>query len=429
MHKLSRILLYELKTTLLRPSFIIITLVVPLILLALFGIRTLTIRDDKTDEVSIQPTLVPEGYIDQSGLVRHIPPPQITSTDFTPDIPAGILHAYPDESSAQAAMKAGHIQAYYIIPADYLLSGKLVYVRQEYSPLAEDGLQDWVMRWVLMYNLVGEGLASRAWTPAVVTENNLSAAESGLTEDCPIPGYTCETNIYLRLLPLAILVVFMVTIMVTSSTLLQNMSKEKENRLLEVLLNAASPNQLLAGKILGLGILGLLQVTLWLGAIYIVINHGQLVLDLPPGLIIPASFIAWGFIFFLLGYALYACMMAGAGAMIPDAKSYTSTAFIVAAPMYLGYMVTFFMSYDPNSPLMTVLSLIPFTSPVTMPWRMVHGTVPDWQPLLAGLLLLATTFLIARAVGRIFRAQVLLSGQPFDMRHYLSALWHPDAAA
>jgi ABC-2 type transport system permease protein len=328
-------------------------------------------------------------------------------------------------------MHAGDIQAYYIIPADYLLSGKLVYVRQGYSPLAENGMQDWAMRWVLMYNLVGGDveLARRVWTPAVVTETNLSAAESGLTEGCPIPGNTCETNMFLRLLPLAILVVFMITIMMTSSTLLQNMSKEKENRLLEVLLNAASPGQLLAGKILGLGILGLLQVTFWLGTVYIIINNGELALDLPPGFAIPASFIAWGFIFFLLGYALYAFMMAGAGAMIPDAKSYSSTALIVAAPMYLGYMATFFMGYDPNGPLMVAMSLIPFTSPVAMPWRMVHGTVPAWQPLLAAVLLLVTVILMARAVSRMFRAQVLLSGQPFRIQRYLQALINPEAAA
>jgi len=130
-----------------------------------------------------------------------------------------------------------------------------------------------------------------------------------------------------------------------------------------------------------------------------------------------------------LGYALYAFIMAGAGAMIPDAKSYTSTAMIVAAPMYLGYMATIFASYGPDGPLMVALSLIPFTSPVVMPWRMAHGMVPAWQPLLAAVLLLITVILMARAVSRMFRAQLLLSGQPFRIQRYLQALVNPEATA
>jgi len=421
MHKLARILIYELKTTLLRPSFLIITFGIPLVMLALFGIRTLTMRDDKPEELPTQPELKTEGYVDQAALIKQFPQ----------DLPQGILQPYPDELSAQAAMQTGDIQAYYIIPASYMQSGELIYVRQEYSPLSSENMQDWAIRWILLYNLVGGDmpLASRVWTPAVVTETNLSAAQSGLAEGCPIPGYTCESSMLLRFLPLVILVVFMFSIMFTSSTLLQNMSKEKENRLLEVLLNAASPGQLLGGKILGLGTLGLLQVTLWLGAIYVIINNGQIALSLPPGFAIPLSFIVWGFVFFLLGYALYAFMMAGAGAMIPDVKSYTSTAFIVAAPMYAGYMATIFSSFVPNGPLMVALSLIPFTSPVVMPWRMVHGTVPTWQPLLAAALLLLTAVLMARAVSRMFRAQMLLSGQPFRIQLYLRALVNPEATA
>jgi ABC-2 type transport system permease protein len=420
MHKLTRVLIYELRTTLLRPSFLIITFGIPLVLLALYGIRSLTMDDQAQEKTPTQPALKSEGYVDLAGLVRELPG----------DLPAGILQSFQAEDLAQEAMQAGKIQSYYIIPTNYLHTGELVYVRPDYSPLSDEGNQDWIMRWTLLYNLLGgeQPLASRVWVPAEVFITDLTIRGSGLAEGCPIPGYTCESSILLRYLPLIVLVVFMVAIITTASTLLQNMSKEKENRLLEVLLISASPGQLLAGKILGLGIIGLLQVSIWLGTIFAIFNHGQAALSLPADFSIPPDMLVWGLIFFLLGYAEYAFLMAGAGAMIPDAKSYSSTAMLVASPMYLGYLVTIFSSYGQDSPLAVALSLFPLTSPVTMTWRMAHGSVPAWQLLLAVALLIAATILVARAVSRMFRAQVLLSGQPFHIQHYLSALWHPDAA-
>ena len=422
MQKLSRILIYELKTSFARPSFLIITFGIPLAALIIFiVVNARTAKSPASVEKETEPQLLTEGYIDPGGLVKRIPW----------DLPQNVLRSYPSEAQAVEALEAGAIQAYYLIPADYPQTGKMIYVRPEYIPLSEQGNQDWVMRWTLLYNLLDGDmqLAARIWQPAIITENNLSLQGSGLSGECPTPGYTCESSAMLRYLPLLVLVVFFIAIMSTASLLLQNMGKEKENRLIEVLLNSASPTELLVGKVTGLGILGLLQVTIYMGTIYFIFNNGRLALNLPPGFSVPLDFGTWGLLFFLLGYAEYAFLMAAAGALVPDAKSYTSTSMIVASPLYIGYLATLFLSFNPNGPLATFLSLFPLTSPVSMMWRMLHGSVPGWQLLLAAVLLVVTAILVAISVGRMFRAQVLLSGQPFSPQRYLLALWKPQVVA
>jgi len=85
----------------------------------------------------------------------------------------------------------------------------------------------------------------------------------------------------------------------------------------------------------------------------------------------------------------------------------------------------FFMSViieNPHGMLATVLSLVPLTAPITMMTRLAAGGVPLWQPLLAAGLLLVTAYVVIRAVSGIFRAQTLLSGQPFSVKRFVGAL-------
>jgi ABC-2 type transport system permease protein len=77
---------------------------------------------------------------------------------------------------------------------------------------------------------------------------------------------------------------------------------------------------------------------------------------------------------------------------------------------------------EPHSLVSTILSLFPFTAPVAMMTRLAAGGVPVWQTLLAAVLLLATAILIVRAVARMFRAQTILSGQPFTRKLFFNAL-------
>jgi ABC-2 type transport system permease protein len=114
--------------------------------------------------------------------------------------------------------------------------------------------------------------------------------------------------------------------------------------------------------------------------------------------------------------------MAGLGALSPDIKDARSTSIVILSPLILGYMMNIFIQNNPDGPLAVIVSLFPLTAPVTMIIRMTMTTVPVWQSVLAALLMVITAVLIIRAVSRLFRAQILLSGQAPSVRRYYRSL-------
>jgi ABC-2 type transport system permease protein len=418
------VLANEIRMTLSRRSYVLVSFGIPLIAILLYaGIRTLAGGELTANlpSPSASAELAVEGYVDQAGLIQTIPA----------EIPSGNLEPFSSEEQAKRALQAGEISAYYLIPADYLDSGELVYVRGGNATLAMEG-RDWVMRKTLLFNLTGGDarLTARVWNPGNVQATDLSAVQANpnsIAQGCPAPGYGCESNLLLRYLPLVVMLILFMSILMTASQLLHGLSTEKETRVMEVMIVSASPLQIMAGKILGLGILGLMQIGVWLGSAYLLVVTGDQTFNLPAGFTFPPQILLWGMAFFLLGYALYASLMAGAGALVPDLKSYSSVSMLVSLPVFAGYMVTLFNGDNPNGLLATVLSIFPLTSPVVMVWRITQLGVPDWQPALAAGLLGITAVFTLRAVARMFRAQELVSGEAFHIGRFLRLLVRPEA--
>jgi ABC-2 type transport system permease protein len=342
--------------------------------------------------------------VDLSGLFQEIPP----------SIPPGALLAFPDEKAARAALEKDEIAAFYIVPKDYLQIGKILYIRPDLNPLGGD--QSSLFRWALEINLLGGDMlrSSLVNGPLDVQDVSLAPAKTTSSE---------ENNSLAFWLPYGITLLFYFLIMGSASLLLSNISKEKENRVVEILLNSVTPLQLLSGKIVGLGLVGLLQTILWFGTGYVLMNLSGRAFNLPSDIQLPASLIAWGLIFFVLGYAVYASLMAGLGALAPNLREASQVTFVIMLPLILPlfFSSTVFMT-DPNGPIATGFSLFPLSTPVAMMARLAAGGVPWWQPPLAAVLLALTAILIVRAVAGMFRAQSLLSGQPIKVGIFLKAL-------
>jgi len=131
----------------------------------------------------------------------------------------------------------------------------------------------------------------------------------------------------------------------------------------------------------------------------------------------------WGLVFFILGYAVYASLMAGLGALAPNLRESSQATIIIMIPLMIPLMLSnSVFASQPNGGIATVLSLFPLTAPVAMMARISIGTVPWWHIALAAVLLALTALLILRAVAGMFRAQALLSGQGFNVKMYLRAL-------
>ncbi len=207
-----------------------------------------------------------------------------------------------------------------------------------------------------------------------------------------------------------IMIIYIMVIMYGNHTLTA-VIEEKSTRMVEVLLASISPEDLMLGKILGIGLAGLTQFGIWTGAFYVLsqrgIEVGGFSLDisfLTPVVLI--SFIG----FFVLGFFLYATMYAGIGAMcntVQDSQQFhTTLAMGLVIPMMLLTMIL----RAPDSTLSVILSLVPLFSPILMFMRVSVSNPPLWQVGLSWILMIVSIWFSARAAGKLFRMGILMHG-------------------
>jgi ABC-2 type transport system permease protein len=188
--------------------------------------------------------------------------------------------------------------------------------------------------------------------------------------------------------------------------------EEKASRVVEVLLATLRPRQLLAGKVIGLGLLGLAQLLL-IAVLGLAIAAAAGALEIDRDLVIAAA-LALGW--FVVGYVFYAAAFACAGALVPRQEELQS----VTTPLTLVLMVSFFLSFavldDPTGTLATVSSFLPPAAPMTMPARIALGAAPAWEIVAAFVLTLAAAAALIPLAGRIYSGAVLRTGATVKLR-------------
>jgi ABC-2 type transport system permease protein len=160
----------------------------------------------------------------------------------------------------------------------------------------------------------------------------------------------------------------------------------------------------------------------WLGSALLMLQLGGRTLQFLSDIQLSSGILLWGIVFFILGYLLYATIMAGVGALVGSVKEASQATFIIILPILIPLLLVGVIINQPNAPLPVVLSLIPFTAPNTIMTRLATAPVPLWQLLAAIGLLLITVFILIRAVSGMFRAQFLLTGQKFSLGLFISTL-------
>jgi len=209
--------------------------------------------------------------------------------------------------------------------------------------------------------------------------------------------------------------IFYFILLVGSGYLLRSVVAEKENRTVEVLLLSLHPRQLMVGKILGFSVVTLVQLGVWLGGGMLILNRGAALLDV-SGFTFPPGFIVWVILFLVLGFLLFASVMAAAGAIAPTAHEGGQVTWLLVIPLMPTLMFSDLFVEKPNHPLTLVLSLFPFSAPSAMLTRLALGEVPLWQVIVSLTGLALTTCLMVVLAGRFFRAGNLLSAAPFNWR-------------
>ncbi|MCU0490615.1 MAG: ABC transporter permease [Chloroflexaceae bacterium] len=388
-----------------RRGFLLATFGLPLLVFAGYTLLFLYLLNSVRPEASI-------GYVDPGGLLTDVSLPEPAAGE-DPWVP---LQPFADEAAAEAARASGQIAAYAVIPPDYATSGALtIYGVETLSPNGRTTLQAALNR----------GLLAQAGTPPAVAERALEPLGE-------IDARTPAGAVINQLAPIgrgivAIMgsLLFMVTIFFSASYLLQALVEEKENRTMEVVTTSITPWQLIGGKTLGLGLLGLTIALAWLGVVAIAWMVGRAFftplreVPLPLDTLVPLLFVL------PLGYLLFAGLMVAISAVVTTAQEGQQFAGVVTLTAALPLMATAIFFSDPNGLIATFLSLFPLTAPVGMALRLVTGAVPLWQLVLSVLLLALAAGLAVWGAARIFRVGMLQYGKRLSLQDTLRALRTP----
>ena len=411
---------HEVVTTLKRPSFWIMTFLMPALFLG-FQIYT-AMQDsdldlgsadaDKTEETSAAEMPV-IGLVDGAGLIAEIPS----------DLPPDLFRPYADEAAARAALEADEIEQYVHIPADYITRGEVTVYDKDFQILASGenmgaafhSANKWMLAYLINLNLTDDArLVSALRDPVPAAHAERHVINPPVETDQSVRALA---EVIARVMPY----MFYFILLVSSGYLLRSVAAEKENRTVEVLLLSLHPRQLMMGKILGLSLVTLVQLGIWFGGGALILNRGKALLDL-SGFAFPSGFIVWAILFLALGFLLFASVMAAAGAIAPTAREGAQVTWLLMLPLMPTLMFSQLFAEEPNSLLVLVFSLFPFSAPSAMVTRLALGQVPLWQIVvsLAGLAL--TTYLMVVLAGRFFRASNLLSDASFSLRR-LATEW------
>lgn len=341
------------------------------------------------------------GIVDKSGLIKTIPP------EF-----ADQAKLYPDAAAAIQDTLDKKLNGYYVFHEDYLKSGQIDY----YPAVTSSSFVETTPPFLLAITEINLLQASPETVKRIANPMNVEVVLPPAQADSQPKGELAY------FLPYAVTMLFYVLLISVSTTMFNSVTKEKENRVMEILLTSVSPTSLLAGKIIARGFTGLLQVSTWLLAGFLLMNLGKTSMPIPANASIPLSLIFWAIIFFVLGYAIYASLMAGLGAMVPNLREGSQTTIAVIFPLIIPLFFMNNLIAMPNSPISVALSLIPFTAPVAMMARIAGGQVPLYQIILSALIMAVTAYLVVKAAARIFRAQYLLSGSSIKPLTFYRAL-------
>lgn len=397
----------EIVTTLGKPSFWLTTFLLPLIIIG-FTVgsqvvvnRMFEAEDDRAllDGETTAPAVV-IGYVDHAGLIR----------EFPQGFPRQMVQEFDSEEDAQVALERAELQRYYIIPPDYLDTGELLSVEPELKPFTRFGSTD------LVANLLAYNLAAKAQTPTLLLNPLPEVTERFLTpqEKQSLGGYNTMGGF---VVPFAVLFIFFIVLTMSGGFMLQSVSREKENRVAEVLLLSLAPRELMLGKIVGLGIVALVQMGIWLGGSLFTLERNRALLDLAAdATVLPPGFVGWAIAFFLLGFLVYAALLGAIGALAPTAREGSQFTFIVMLPLMLPLWFNSAFIQAPNGAVATFFSLFPLSAPMAMITRMATTTVPLWQTMLSLGLLTVAAYGLVMLSARFFRADTLLSDAALDWR-------------
>jgi len=202
------------------------------------------------------------------------------------------------------------------------------------------------------------------------------------------------------------------SLMLGATSLINGLGEEKESRLIQVLFSSVSIRELLIGKVLALGLAGLLQVLVWLLSMPLLLNLASASFGgFMSRMQVPVNFLVLGIIYFILGYLLFAVLSIGIGAISSTAKEANNLALFYTLGSFVPLWLSSLNMFFPYSPIWAVLTIFPVTAPIMTMLRLGTSIVPTWQ-IVASIAVLALSIVGGLSLSiRLFRMHMLMHGK------------------
>ena len=326
--------------------------------------------------------------------------------------------AVPDRTTGLTALLQDELSALFVISSDYLATGRVEWLHTGTGISAALSGESSRAR---IRSLLREAMVEGALSPEIEARflapasfQSILVEEDGATQEDRDEGFP--------LVPYIFAILLMASVLTGSGYLLEGVAGEKEDRMIEVLLTSVSPMGVMAGKVLAMGSLGLLQVVVWTVAVAFA---GPRVLTGFPELgefMIDPVLLPWVAAYFLAGYLVLSVLMAGIGAATSSYRESTQIAALVYLPAVAPMVIFLLITANPDSGLARGLSFFPMTAPVTMILRMAVTDVSLAEALASLAVTVLGGLVLLWASARVFRAGLLMYGQRMGLSSVLKAL-------
>ncbi len=419
MNKVSIIIRHEFRQKIRSKAFIVMTVLAPVLMAVAFGIPILIAvlgGDNLKRVIVVDKTNVLGSYFTKKSADK--PNKKKDSTGLQLQVLAASAISGNTIDSLKKLLSAKDIEGYFVIPqaaiSDTNVSATLrlsntndFSVEQYISSRYEEGLFSERMR----SSGIDADLVRRAQSTHKI--ETLKVSEGKESNDNGIgfsAGYITGFFIYLSMI-------------LYGSLIMQSVIEEKSTRVIELLASSARPIDILIGKVIGVGLAGLLQVSVWAMmfaavawfALPAILSSAgsSLTMFLSPTLFI------YFVLYFLFGYLIYATLYAGAGATVEQASDAQQVTLPITMLNVISFITLTTVIQAPSSTTSVILSLIPFFSPVLMMGRIFSETPPLWQILLSFVLMGATFFGVLWISARVYRTGILMYGKKYTFREII----------
>ena len=390
-------------------AFILSTLLVPIFLLGVIVVPAwLQVRNERAERNL--------GIVDDTGVLYELLAPRMERIGYSVRL---MEEDDADPAALDALVSSGELGGYLLLD-DATLSRGFATFRGVEGPSP-------IRRFTLAQALTQSALEARLGGGGADVDALLSGGEL----EVELLDATADESQREVALGLAFLGAFLLyfVLLIYGSQIMRSVLEEKTGRIVEIIISSMEPWELMLGKVLGVGAVGLLQVAVWVASAILIMTMGlpALVGFLPDlenlaslGALLPGAGLAAFFMTcFVLGYFIYASMFAAVGAMCSSDEEAQQAVFPVMLLIIVPFLMMMPILDRPDTPLAVWMSLVPFFSPILMFARATAGSPALWEVGLSILLMIMTVLGVAWLAGRIYRVGILMQGK----RPNLPELW------